>query len=54
MYGTKAGAPAGGVAATGSLAATGFNTLAMIVATLTLLAAGVSLWKLAPRLRRNR
>lgn len=53
MYGTNVGGPVGGAAATGTLAATGLNTLALIVGALTLIAAGLSLWKLAPRRRRS-
>ncbi|EPD63151.1 hypothetical protein [Streptomyces sp. HGB0020] len=51
IYGTIGG----GGATTGALAATGagFNTLAEVVATTTLIAAGLALHKLAPRLRRR-
>lgn len=52
MYGTTVGGPLGGAAGTGALAATGFTSLALVVGALTLIAAGLSLWKLAPR--RNR
>jgi hypothetical protein len=53
MYGTSIGGPIGGAGATGALAATGLNTLALVVGALTLIAAGLSLWKLAPRFRRS-
>lgn len=49
MYGINVGGPIGGAAGAGALAATGFNTLAVVVGALTLIAAGLSLWKLAPR-----
>jgi hypothetical protein len=52
MYGANVGGPIGGAAATGTLAATGLNSLALIVGALTLVAAGLSLWKLA-RFRRS-
>ncbi|WP_435601322.1 hypothetical protein [Streptomyces sp. C10-9-1] len=52
MYGTIVGGQIGGAGAAGALAATGLNTLAYVVACTTLIAAGLSLWKLAPR-RRN-
>jgi hypothetical protein len=54
MYGTTIGGPLGGAGATGALAATGFNSLALVVGVLTLTAAGLSLMKLAPRFRRTR
>ncbi|MEW2451219.1 hypothetical protein AB0896_27300 [Streptomyces parvulus] len=47
------GGQIGGAGAAGALAATGFDTLALVVACTTLIAAGLSLWKLAPRLRRK-
>lgn len=53
MYGTIVGGQIGGAGAAGALAATGLNTLAIVVAFTTLVAAGLSLWKLAPRLRRQ-
>ncbi|MCM8548916.1 hypothetical protein [Streptomyces sp. STCH 565 A] len=53
MYGVIAGGQIGGAGAAGALAATGFSTLAVIVACTTLIAAGLSIWKLAPRRRRN-
>jgi hypothetical protein len=53
MYGTTIGGPLGGAGATGALAATGLNTLAMVVGALTLIAAGMSVWKLTPRFRRS-
>ncbi|MGH3584702.1 MAG: hypothetical protein ACRDQ0_00095 [Pseudonocardia sp.] len=53
MYGTIVGGSAGAAGGAGALAATGFNTLALIVGALTLVAAGLSLWKLTPRRRRN-
>jgi hypothetical protein len=48
MYG-KLGAAAGGAAGSGALAYTGVNMLALIVAALTLIFAGLALLKLAPR-----
>jgi hypothetical protein len=52
MYGSIGGVATGG-AAGATLAATGagFGLLAAVVAVTTLIAAGLSLWKLAPRLR---
>ncbi|MFJ6073679.1 hypothetical protein ACIQFU_23030 [Streptomyces sp. NPDC093065] len=47
------GGQIGGAGAAGALAATGLNTLAVIVACTTLVAAGLSLFKLAPRLRKK-
>lgn len=52
MYGIIGGGSAAGASGAGALAATGFNSLALIVAATTLFAAGMALWKLAPR--RNR
>ncbi|WP_433893020.1 hypothetical protein [Streptomyces sp. CA-111067] len=52
MYGMNTVGPAGGAAATGTLAATGLNGLAMVVGALTLIAAGLSVIKLA-RVRRR-
>lgn len=52
MYGTNVGGTTGGAAASGTLAATGLNTFAVIVGVLTLLAAGLSFVKLA-RVRRR-
>lgn len=53
MYGKATGAGGAGGA---SLAATGlwFNSLAGFVAATTLIAAGLALYKLAPRFRRDR
>lgn len=53
MYGMNVGGPVGGAATTGALAATGLNSLALVVGALTLIAAGLSVWKLAPRRRRS-
>lgn len=53
MYGAIVGGSTTGAGAAGALAATGFSTLAAVVACTTLIAAGLSLWKLAPRLRRK-
>ncbi|WP_327671854.1 MULTISPECIES: hypothetical protein [unclassified Streptomyces] len=53
MYGAIVGGSTTGAGAAGALAATGFNGLAAVVACTTLIAAGLSMWKLAPR-RRNR
>lgn len=55
MYGRLFGTTGTG-AAGATLAATGYglNSLALIVAGTTLIAAGLSLWKLLPKLRRNR
>lgn len=47
MYGMNTVGPAGGAAATGTLAATGLNALALIVGSLTLIAAGLAIVKLA-------
>ncbi|MDN3026048.1 hypothetical protein [Streptomyces sp. S.PB5] len=51
MYGTivGGGGTTGGAGVTGTLAQTGFNTLALIVGCATLISAGLSLWKLIPR-----
>ncbi|MER6978728.1 hypothetical protein [Streptomyces carpinensis] len=53
MYGAIVGGQIGGAGAAGALAATGFDTVALVVACTTLIAAGLSLWKLAPKRRRN-
>jgi hypothetical protein len=54
MYGAiVGGGTIGGAGAAGALAETGFNTLAAVVACTTLIAAGLSVWKLAPRRRRR-
>ncbi|MER8030696.1 hypothetical protein ABTZ78_17255 [Streptomyces bauhiniae] len=53
MYGVIVGGSVAGAGAAGQLATTGFSTLAVIVAATTLVAAGLSLWKLAPRRRRG-
>ncbi|MFE5140349.1 hypothetical protein ACFRDV_22175 [Streptomyces fagopyri] len=53
MYGVISGGAIGGAAAAGALANTGLNALSAVVAVTTLIAAGLSLWKLAPRWRRN-
>ncbi|WP_369043466.1 hypothetical protein [Streptomyces sp. Midd1] len=53
MYGVIVGGGAiGGAGAAGALANTGLDTLSWVVAATTLVAAGLSIWKLAPR--RNR
>jgi hypothetical protein len=49
-----AGSLATGAGTSGALALTGFNTIAYIVAGLTLLFAGLALLKLVPRLGRSR
>jgi sulfite exporter TauE/SafE len=48
-----AGSIAAGAGASAGLAMTGFNTIAYIVAALTLLFAGLALLKLVPRWRRK-
>ncbi|MEU6491120.1 hypothetical protein ABZ890_12085 [Streptomyces sp. NPDC046984] len=52
MYGVI-GSGTAGIAGAGALAATGFNTLATVVAATTLVAAGLALHKLLPRRGRN-
>jgi hypothetical protein len=53
MYGAIIGGSTTGAGASAALASTGFNTLAVIVGAATLIAAGLSVWKLAPRFRRG-
>jgi hypothetical protein len=48
MYG-KLGSAAAGAASSGTLAFTGLNILALVVAASTLIFAGLALLKLAPR-----
>ncbi|MCX5239779.1 hypothetical protein OG824_31720 [Streptomyces prunicolor] len=53
MYGVIVGGSIGGAGAAGALAHTGLDSLSMVVAATTLIAAGLSVWKLAPRRRRG-
>lgn len=49
MYGAIGSGTVAGAGGAGALAATGFSGLAIVVAMTTLIAAGLALWKLAPR-----
>lgn len=54
LYGKPVGTVGGVGGALAATGASGLGTLAMVVAATTLLAAGLALYKLAPRLRRRR
>ncbi|MET7746166.1 hypothetical protein [Streptomyces sp. NPDC005385] len=53
MYGVIVGGGGIGGAGAAALANTGLDTLSWVVAATTLVAAGLSIWKLAPRRNRS-